>query len=312
MKKILAIVMSTLILMTSMIPITAYATNAVDAVTVGNEDGKIEGTTIRTFKKRTLGHASGNSKLPDIWISSNSKYTVLKEEGGFFLVKCNERYLWIDTDEVLINIKEYIPSLDIRLSMANNPNLFEMGGKDIPGLTDTQYYTEAGSENGTEAWLMYRVAKKLAKAQAKFLRDGYSIVVYDAYRPYSATIKFRDSFKAFLNKQTKSFKNEWFGELGESWFLAQKASNHNYGIACDISLKDIKTRNILEMPSKMHTLDKRSAYYYWSGSEKQSTKNALYLKKIMESEGFSYLKSEWWHFEDKATKKYAQKMDIPN
>lgn len=310
MKRIFAIVISTIILVTSMLPMTAYTASAV-AVTVGNEDGKIEGTTIRTFK-RTLGHASGNSKLPDVWISSNQKFAVLREENGFFLVKGGERYLWIDTDEVLINIKDFIPSLDVRLSMARSPNQFNMGDQDIPGLTDTKYYTEKGSKNGTEAWLMYRVAKKLAKAQAKFLRDGYSIVVYDAYRPYSSTIKFKNSFKAFLNKQNKSFKNEWFGELGESWFLAQKASNHNYGIALDISLKNIKTGHILEMPSKMHTLDKRSAYYYWCDSKKQSTKNALYLKKTMESEGFSYLKSEWWHFEDKVSKKYAQKMDIPN
>ena len=268
---------------------------------------EIRGCTIRTTKETTGSLENGDK----VTIPKNSKFEVVLEENGKFLISYQGREVWINTASVLINIAQYVPSIDIQLPMAQEENLFSMGGEKIEGLTNRQFYTTKGSVEGSEAWLKYEPAKKLLVAQESFLEQGYSIVVYDAYRPYSATKDFQVAYRDFLDGKSQEFKNQWFGSLGESWFLAQKASAHNYGVAMDISLKKLSTGKILEMPSNMHTLDIRSAYCDWSTKDAESTDNAQLLKSTMENAGFSTLKSEWWHFQDNSIKR-GKVIDIPN
>lgn len=270
-------------------------------------DGEIRGCTVRTTKDMTGLLTSGEEAS----IPKDSKCTVVREEDGKFLVSYQGRSAWIGTSTVLINIADYIPSVDIQLDMAQEENLFSMADEKIEGLTNRQFYTAKGSVEGSEAWLKYEPAKKLLVAQRSLLEQGYGIVVYDAYRPYSVTMDFKVAYSNYLNGKTTAFKNEWFGELGESWFLAQKASAHNYGVAMDISLKDLYTGEVIAMPSRMHTLDIRSAYCDWSTKDTESTDNAQLLKSVMENAGFSTLKSEWWHFQDNSIKR-GKVIDIPN
>lgn len=269
----------------------------------------IIGCSIRTTEE-TVGYYSSCESDKLAVIAKDTKLVVEAEANGRFLVNLDQQYLWIDSKNVLVNIAEYIPSLDIRLAMAQEQNFFQMADQAIDGLTNKQFYTAEGSINGSEAWLKYEPAKKLAIAQDSFLADGYSIVVYDAYRPYSATKSFQAAYRNFLNQQSKSFKSQWFGELGESWFLAQKASSHNYGVAIDMSLKTLDGQ-LVSMPSAIHTLDKRSAICEWKNANTAESKAALYMKTTMENAGFSYLKSEWWHFQDNQTER-GSVIDIAN
>ena len=290
MKKILTIAMLTLaVLFSVQFPLVANA-----ASTPSRKDGKINGCTV-WITRDTPVYKSGKKVAT---IPKGKKLEILREKNSRFLVKYKGKKGYVDSTYVLINIKEYIPSLDIRLDMSQKNNLFNMADEKIPHVSDKRFYTSSGSKKGSEAWLRYGAAKKLLKAEKKFLKEGYSIVIYDAYRPYSVTCKIRDGFKDFLRGKSYSFKSKWFGSLGESWFLAQHASSHNYGRAIDMSLKKVKTDKLFQMPSKMHTLDKRAAYYTWVNGTSKSAKNARYLKKVMESVGFTYLKSEWWHFQD--------------
>lgn len=270
-------------------------------------DGEIRGCTVRTTEDMTGLMSTGEKVL----VPKDSKCKVILEENGKFLISYQGQEVLINTSSVLINIAEYIPSLEINLAMAQRENLFSMADEAIEGLTNRQFYTKNGSMIGTEAWLKYEPAKKLLVAQTTFKEQGYGIIVYDAYRPYSVTMEFKDAYSAYLNSKTNAFKKEWFGSLGESWFLAQKASSHNYGVALDISLKDLYTDEVLWMPSNMHTLDIRSAYCDWSTKNTESTENAQMLKDVMESAGFSDLKSEWWHFQDNTIKR-GKVIDIPN
>lgn len=269
----------------------------------------IIGCSIRTTEE-TVGYYSSCESDKLAVIAKDTKLVVEAEANGRFLVNLDQQYLWIDSKNVLVNIAEYIPSLDIRLAMAQEQNFFQMADQAIDGLTNKQFYTAEGSINGSEAWLKYEPAKKLAIAQDSFLADGYSIVIYDAYRPYSATKSFQAAYRNFLNQQSKSFKSQWFGELGESWFLAQKASSHNYGVAIDMSLKTLDGQ-LVSMPSAIHTLDKRSAICEWKNANTAESKAALYMKTTMENAGFSYLKSEWWHFQDNQTER-GSVIDIAN
>lgn len=227
-------------------------------------------------------------------------------EENIYLCYYGEEIVKVDLEHAMVNISEYIPSIAIDLDMVREKNLFSMAGEKIPGLTDRKFYNSESAESG-EAWLCIPAAKMLLTAEEEFEEDGYRIVIYDAYRPYSCTIAFRDAYKSYLKGKTKAFKKEWFGvntgknlesDLGESWFLAQNASSHNYGVAVDMSLVSIETGEELVMPSRMHTLDKTSARYYWVDGE--AKENAEYMRNVMLGVGFSPLKSEWWHFQDNA------------
>ncbi len=276
------------------------------------KDGQVTGMTIRTYKVTETLSNNDKGGFDKVYLSKDRKFSVLKEDDGYFLIKLSTgQNTWVETDEVLINVKDYIPSIDVRLDMAQSENMFSMGGETISGLTDKQFYTAKGSTKGTECWLKYKSAQKLLKAQKAFNKDGDGIVIFDAYRPYTASMEFKDAYSNWLGRKGKSFKTKWFGSLGESWFLAQKASSHNYGHAVDMTIKKISTGKLLKMPTAMHTLDIRSAYSSWAYSKTTAGENALYMKKVMEANGFNYLKSEWWHFQLPKTY-WGDVIDVPN
>lgn len=270
-----------------------------NAPTFGSKDGELIGCHVRTTEA-VYYYNGGSGKIftPQDW-----KTIVTQMYKSRLYSIWRGRSVKLKPESTLINISDFIPSLDIQLVLSLHPNFFTIGGEKIPNITDRQFYQNAGSCDGTECWLKIDVAKKLLQAQRIFIRDGYGIIVYDAYRPYSVSQKMNNIFGQFLKEKGEEFKAEWFGTLGQEWFLAQKASTHNYGIAVDISLKELSTGKELKMPTQIHTLDKRSADDYWQSKDCESTKNALYLREVMQSAGFTPLWSEWWHFSDQTIPK---------
>lgn len=311
MKKTLRAIFSTLFAIYFVLVNTTITANAVSKTASESIDGRIKECTLRTTEWTPI-YKTSLSNTSSLGIRKDSKVKILEERNGRFKIKCSDNnYYWLDSGKVLINIAEYIPSISINLDMAMDENYFNMAGEDIPDLTNKRFYMSKKSRNGSECWLKYQPAKKLLKAEKYFLSEGYKIKVYDAYRPASCTQKFKVAYRKYLDMKSARFKSKHFGELGESWFLAQKSSSHNFGIALDLTLVDIKTNQELKMPSKMHTLDCSSAYYMWKDGSGDATKNALYLKSAMENAGFSYLKSEWWHFQDNTISK-GNVIDVPN
>ena len=214
-------------------------------------------------------------------IPQDSRLSVVDESAGGFIADYNGNVVEISFDDCLINV-------------------------------DRQFYHNPGSADGSEAWLRYEACVKLKSAQQEFLADGYSIIIYDAYRPFTCTKEFQAAYRAYLNTKSSAFKKQWFGSLGESWFLAQKASSHNYGVAVDMGLKRVSDGYVLPMPSAIHTLDIRSAFVSWgSVTNSEAADNARYMKSVMEGSGFTYLKSEWWHFQDNSIVRNSV-IDIPN
>ena len=150
-------------------------------------------------------------------------------------------------------------------------------------------------------------AEKLAVASAIFKQDGYRIVLYDAYRPYSVSVEFYDIVQ-------------------DGRFVANPANNpstHNRGAAVDISLEDIDTGELVEMYSKIDTFNISSLrnlpdiYEYKKASKRyneilnqypdileyprrssEAIENVDYLTGVMESCGFTTISTEWWHFND--------------
>ena len=77
-------------------------------------------------------------------------------------------------------------------------------------------------------------------------------------------------------------------------FLAKGASNHNRGIAVDLTLETLDGKE-LDMQTSIHDLS-------WYSEVNRNNENARTLRKIMESGGLSGMGSEWWHFQDNDTR----------
>lgn len=204
---------------------------------------------------------------------------------------------WVTENYVLINAYGLTPSYDVSLSFATNKsypnhksktkynglyNMFNFNGSYISGMSDKSYYNYHNT-----AWLRFDFAKKLAKEQARFLRDGYKLKIYDAYRPYAVTRKIKSVWTDYIVN-----KNASGGQIAG-------ISIHNCGAAVDVSLVNLETGVELDMPTTMHDLSNNSSHGVWQQSSGKAVDNARYLYRAMTTYGgFGVYKGEWWHFQD--------------
>lgn len=166
-------------------------------------------------------------------------------------------------DLVMVNLKEYIPSLHIDMRYAGENNIV---GRPI--------------YNSPHAYLRLGTAKKLKKAQEEFLSCGYSLKIWDAYRPPQAQF-------------------ELWQEYPDARFLVNphiRPSLHSHGIAVDVTLVD-KHGSELDMPSGFDDFTAKADRDYSDVGEEQAN-NAQLLEMIMNENGFDSIFYEWWHFID--------------
>ena len=140
------------------------------------------------------------------------------------------------------------------------------------------------------AFLQRPAAEALVRAQKTLKTNGYGIVVFDGYRPWSVT-------KAFWDAATP--------EQRKIEFVAnpRKGSKHNRGCAADISLYDLQTGREAEMPSGYDEFTER-AYPNYSGGNAEARARRDLLRRTMEGQGFTVYPAEWWHFDYKDWPQY--------
>jgi len=160
--------------------------------------------------------------------------------------------------------------LDIRYARADN-------------FVGRAVYTEA------RAFLQRPAAEALVRVHKKLKKLGFGLVIFDGYRPWSVTKLFwevtpEDKRKFVANPKT--------------------GSRHNRGCAVDLSIFDLKTGRLIDMPSDFDEFTERASPDYKGASEIQ-TKNRDLLRKLMEAEGFTVNQNEWWHFDYKDWMEYA-------
>ena len=177
-------------------------------------------------------------------------------------------------DDDFVRIVDWIPDARTELVYATADN-----------FTGTQIY------EFTDAYLRYGTVKKLAQA-ADLLREmGYGLVIWDGYRPTYAQQKLWDVCP----------DPNYVSQPGTG------SQSHCRGIAVDVTLYDLETGELLEMPSgfdEFSALGDRD-YSDCSGNARQ---NALTLETAMESCGFKPYSGEWWHFAD--TQSYEIEYDF--
>jgi D-alanyl-D-alanine dipeptidase len=145
------------------------------------------------------------------------------------------------------------------------------------------------------AFLQRPAAEALLVANRKLKSQGYGLVVFDAYRPWSIT-------KVFWDITPKDKK----------MFVADPAvgSKHNRGCAVDIGLYDLRTGALVEMPGAYDEMSERSFVTYSGGTAGQRAHRDL-LRKTMEQDGYFFVyPEEWWHYDFRDFREYAVQ-DIP-
>ncbi len=160
--------------------------------------------------------------------------------------------------------------LDIRYARADN-----FVGKPV--------YTEA------RAFMQRPAAESLVRVHQKLKEKNLGLVIFDGYRPWSVTKLF---WEVVAENQRKYVANPETG------------SKHNRGCAVDLSLYNLKTGKLLEMPTDFDNFTDKASPDYKGGTSKQR-KNRDLLRALMEVEGFTVNKNEWWHFDYKDWENYA-------
>jgi len=159
--------------------------------------------------------------------------------------------------------------LDIRYATAHN-------------FLGRPVYTEA------RAFLQKPAAQALVRVSKNLRRQGYGLVVFDGYRPWSVTKVFWDA--------TPADKKEFVADPA-------KGSRHNRGCAVDLTLYDLKTGREVEMPSDYDEMTARAHSDYQGGPTEARRLRDL-LRAAMEAEGFSVYASERWHYDYKDWREY--------
>src|SRR5690242_8573548 len=113
-----------------------------------------------------------------------------------------KKSLAANPEKQLVNLETFIPNviLDIRYATTNN-------------------FTHEKIYNLARAYARRPVAEALRKAQAEFNKQGVGIKIFDAYRPYKATVKFYEVYH-------------------DTTYVASpyRGSRHNRGCAIDMTI----------------------------------------------------------------------------
>ena len=141
-------------------------------------------------------------------------------------------------------------------------------------------------KNTIHTYLVKDAADALKKVAAELEKLGIGILVWDAYRPYSATVKF-------------------WKLIHDERYVAnpKKGSGHNRGIAIDMTLFKLGSGDRIEMPTGFDNFSD-TAHHDFMAVNEEKLKNRSFLKNIMERNGFQSFQTEWWHYSWPNNKKY--------
>ena len=166
--------------------------------------------------------------------------------------------------------------LDMRYATTNN-------------FTGRVLYSEA------RAFLTVAAAQALVRASAAAKADGFGLTIYDAYRPWRVTKQLWDATPVGPKKD----------------YVAnpKRGSKHNRGCAVDLTLHNLKTGTLVEMPTEFDDFSEK-AHRNHAGASPTASFNRARLQGYLEGEGFVGLSNEWWHFDFNGWENYPV-LDVP-
>lgn len=164
-------------------------------------------------------------------------------------------------NNTLVDLEDYIPNVAIDIKYATPDN-----------FTGQIVYSQP------KAYVRKPVADSLQKIQTILNEKGLGLKILDAYRPYSATLLFYEIY-------------------GDTTFVAApwKGSIHNRGVAVDLTIIDLATKEELIMPTPFDDFSPKASHTY-TNLDPIQIKNREKLFNIMLSNGFTHYEHEWWHY----------------
>jgi D-alanyl-D-alanine dipeptidase len=132
---------------------------------------------------------------------------------------------------------------------------------------------------GTKAtYLRLPAARALSGVQEELEKQGYGLLIFDAYRPYAVTVKFWE-----LVKDERYVANP------------ARGSGHNRGIAVDLTIIEKRTGKQLNMGTGFDNFSD-TAHHSFKNLPAEILSNRNLLKQVMEKYGFKVYNEEWWHY----------------
>jgi zinc D-Ala-D-Ala dipeptidase len=168
-----------------------------------------------------------------------------------------------DSNKLMIELKELIPEIVYDLRYATPDNFVK------------QPLYPVGTRH---TFLRLPAAKALQTVEQELKEKGYGLKIYDAYRPYSVTIKFWE-----LIKDERYVANP------------AKGSGHNRGLAVDLTLINLATGKELDMGTGFDNFTD-TAHHTFTALPNNVLQNRNLLKEIMLKNGFQLFETEWWHY----------------
>ena len=207
----------------------------------------------------------------------------------FIVISCKTKVLYLNQIESNSNVFE--GDLNARKKIIgdlNDSTFVNLKEYSLDFVYDMKYATEdnflkAKVYECAECYLRLKTVKALINANAKFMKKGYKIKLFDCYRP--------------LDIQKKMWTI-----VSNPIYVANpsKGSIHNRGGAVDISLVD-KNGVELNMGTSFDYFGIEASHDNKNFSE-EILENRKLLKKIMLQNNFQSFDSEWWHYNLKNAK----------
>lgn len=167
------------------------------------------------------------------------------------------------TDDTFVRVQDYLPDVQVSLRYATEDN-----------FTGTAIY------DFSDAYLRCGTVKKLADVTALLSDDGYTLLIWDAFRPTSAQFKLWEVCpdSRYVANPTKGF------------------SSHSRGNTLDVTLIRLDG-SAVEMPTDFDDFSPLADRDYSDVSE-TAAENAQYFETVFIHCGFKPYSGEWWHFSD--------------
>ena len=171
----------------------------------------------------------------------------------------------------MMELKQLVPNIKYDLAYAQKSN-----------FTKHRLYPKRLKST----YLRKEPALALAKIAAELAVKGLGILVWDAYRPYFVTERF-------------------WKLIHDERYVANpiKGSGHNRGIAIDMTLYELSSGTLIDMPTGFDDFSENAHHGYQNISE-INIKNREILKGVMEKNGFIKFETEWWHYSWPSPSKY--------
>lgn len=167
-------------------------------------------------------------------------------------------------DDEYVLVKKYIPDIYVEFMYATENN-----------FTGVKIY------DFTDAYLRYGTVKKLANVQKELKKQGYSLKIWDAYRPFEAQKKLWEVYP-------------------DPNYVANPANGmrkHNLGGTIDVTLVKSDGTDIA-MPTEFDDFTAKADRNYSDIEDEEAVKNVMILQEVMENNGFTGYQGEWWDYSD--------------